>query len=364
MRIISINDTPIAQVIAETVAVLAAGGLVVYPTETTYGIGVDATNQTAVNKLLKYKKRREGKPLSVAVIDEGMAGKYVALNATAKQVYKNFLPGPVTAVSRGLHVVAKGVESEDGTLGIRIPAYPLVLDIVKAFGKPVTATGANASYKKRPYTVKDILESISETQKARIDLILDAGTLPRNEPSTVIDTTADDVTVLRQGEVKFTEKTQLTTHSAEETQALGKKLVGKYKNYLTYKSLIFCLEGELGAGKTQFTKGIARGLGIKDNVVSPTFTLSRNYEFEAEGQKTELVHIDTWRLQNDKEFLDLGFEKMVDANNVIVIEWADRVVDVLKSVVDEAIIVWVKLAYGKAENDRDILYSDSPFSKE
>ena len=100
------------------VKILRNGGLVVYPTETLYGIGADATNQKAVDKLTKYKNRPFGKPYSIAVVNKEMAEKYVDLNNTAKDFYKRFLPGPLTVISKGKHVLAKGVESEEGTLGI------------------------------------------------------------------------------------------------------------------------------------------------------------------------------------------------------------------------------------------------------
>src|SRR3989304_1221808 len=100
--------------IDRAVKVLKTGGLVIYPTETCYGAGVDATNQKSVAKVLKYKTRREGKPLSIAVTDQKMASRYVKLNATAKNLYKQFLPGPLTVVSAGKHRVASGVESETG----------------------------------------------------------------------------------------------------------------------------------------------------------------------------------------------------------------------------------------------------------
>ena len=358
MKILLLQSQPLEKVIAEAVSCLARGGLLIYPTETTYGIGVDATNQRAVNALLTYKKRREGKPLSIAVFDMNMAEKFVDLNQAARNIYASFLPGPVTVVSKGKHVVVTGVESENGSLGIRIPAYDLVLQIVKAFGKPITATSANASYKKRPYCLEDIMQFLSPRQKSLIDLVIDAGELPHNEPSTVIDTTLDDVEVLRQGKLTVSEKNTITSNTESETQELGKKLVLKYKNLLTYKALVFCLVGEMGAGKTQFCKGIANGLGIKDTVISPTFILSRNYPFEAEGKKTELIHIDTWRLFSSQEFLELGFSTMIDNCRVIVIEWADRVAETLKQYNDEAKLIWVKFSYGKKENDRIIKYGD------
>ncbi|OGJ41784.1 MAG: threonylcarbamoyl-AMP synthase, partial [Candidatus Pacebacteria bacterium RIFOXYB1_FULL_44_10] len=149
--------------LSQVVHILSSGGMIIYPTETTYGLGVDATNERAVQKLLQYKKRRDGKPLSIAVADIQMAEKYVVLNNVARNVYKQFLPGPVTVISSGKHRVATFVESNHGTLGIRISSYPLVNEIVYAFGKPITATGANASDQKRPYSIVDVFSFLDDT---------------------------------------------------------------------------------------------------------------------------------------------------------------------------------------------------------
>ena len=151
--------------VKEIVEVLKQGGLVIVPTETLYGALVDATNPKAVEKLTQYKNRPLGKPFSVAVAGQEMAEEYVYLNQNAKNLYKTFLPGPVTVISKGKHKVTKGIESESGTLGIRIPDYKLVLEIVKKLRKPVTATSANASYKKKPYKISDILDNLSTKQK-------------------------------------------------------------------------------------------------------------------------------------------------------------------------------------------------------
>ena len=140
-------------IIEKAVTVLKNGGLLVFPTETCYGLAVDATSPAAVSKLFSYKTRREGKPLSIAVSDAKMAAQYVDINEMASNLYKNYLPGPITVVSRGLGKVAPGVESEYGTLGIRIPDYELVLKIINVFGKPITATSANISYLPKPFSI-------------------------------------------------------------------------------------------------------------------------------------------------------------------------------------------------------------------
>lgn len=162
MRIIKVSDLKTEELVSAAVETLKAGGLLVYPTETCYGIGADATNQTAVDRLFAYKARREGKPLSIAVKDKEMARQYVEINEVAENLYDNYLPGPITVVSNSLGNVANGVESEYGTLGIRIPDYELVLKIVEKFGKPVTSTSANISYKDRPYSIGQLLKDTPE----------------------------------------------------------------------------------------------------------------------------------------------------------------------------------------------------------
>lgn len=341
MQIVPISELKVTDV----VKALNHGGLVIFPSETTYGAAVDATNPQAVAKLNAYKKRPTGKPYSIAVSNIEMAEKYVELNATARNLYQNFLPGPVTVISTSKHTVALGIESELGSLGIRIPGYPLVINIVTMLGHPITATSANASYQKRPYKISDILENISDKQKGLIDLIIDAGELPHNEPSTVIDTTLDDPAILRQGEIKLKDTDELLSRSEENTKNIAKELWQKYADYSGKRPIVFALQGEMGAGKTQFTKGLAKAMGLSEaEIVSPTYALHEDY-----GQ---LQHIDAWRMQNPDELNTVGFAKMLTDKSVVSIEWADRVADVIRSHQEEAIIIWIKINYGKGENER------------
>lgn len=332
------------------VQTLKTGGLIVYPTETVYGIGADATNSEAIKKLTEYKNRPFGKPYSIAVTDQKMAGKYVELNKTAKDLYREFLPGPLTIISKGKHKAAPGVESEDGTLGVRIPDYKLVFNIVKTFGKPITSTSANASYKKRPYKISDILENISDKQKELIDLIIDADELPHNEPSTVIDTTLDDPMVLRQGDIKLKDKNEVLSRSEENTQNIGKELWQKYESYLGKRAIVFALQGEMGAGKTIFTKGLARSMGITELITSPTYNLVHSY--------AGLTHIDAWRLEKSDELNALDFPDMIKSKSVVAIEWAERVSDIIREYDDEAIIIWIKIVFAKKENERIITWGN------
>lgn len=325
---------------------LKSGGLVIFPCETVYGIACDSQNENAVKKLNTYKRRPMGKPYAIMVSSQKMAEEYVELNQTATNLYKEFLPGPVTVISKGKGKVAEGIESETGTLGVRIPGYKDVLNLIEKFGHPIVATSANASYKKRPYKIADVLNNISKKQKDLIDLIVDVGELPHNEPSTVIDTTLDEPAVLRQGDIKLKGKFEVLSRSEENTQNVAKELFQKYEEYLGKRPIIFALEGAMGAGKTIFTKGLAKAIGIKEEITSPTFNLLLEYD-------NKLTHIDAWRLQGEEDLNSLGFVKTLENNNMVIsIEWADRLIETIKKYRDQAVIVWVKIEYGKGENER------------
>lgn len=332
---------------------LQKGGLVIMPTETLYGAFVDATNVKAVTKLNNYKQRPMGKPYSVAVSDQIMAEKYVQLNKTALNLYTNFLPGPLTVISKGKGRVAQGVESETGTLGVRFPDHKPLLDIIKEFGKPLTATSANASYKKRPYKILDILDNLSEKQKNLIDLIVDVGELPRNEPSTVIDTTLDDTTILRQGDISFGNNLQITSNSEEDTKNIAKNFLQKYEGHIGTRSIIFALEGEMGTGKTVFTKGLAKYLRIKETITSPTYDLENEYQ----GSMGPLLHLDVWRMGHDETKDTSLIKAIITKKYIIAVEWAEKIKEEILSHDDEAIIVWVKIEYGKNKNQRLISWS-------
>lgn len=317
--------------IDQAVKTLKSGGLIIFPTETCYGAGVDATNPKAVAKLLAYKTRREGKPLSIAVTDQTMAAKYVILNPTAINLYKKFLPGPLTVISKAKHKLAPGIESETNTLAIRIPDYPLTLKIIKTFGKPITATSANVSYKPRPYSIPQLLKYTSKKQQQLIDLIINAGKLPIRPVSTIVDTTLDDPLVLRQGKILHSRyHPGVVTHSPQETSNLAKTLMLKHWRHLQTQPLIFLLIGDLGAGKTQFCKGIGEFLKIKPPITSPTYTLEKEYSFTRHHLKGKFLHLDTWRLQNPEELTLLNLENRLLPKTVCAIEWANRSFETLK----------------------------------
>lgn len=338
MKIFKYSKKNQANIIIEALKVLKRGGIFVFPTETCYGLGADASNPKAIAKLYSYKTRREGKPLSIAVSNIEMASKYVEINEMATNLYTNYLPGPITVVSKSKGNLAKGVESEYGTLGIRIPDHPLILEIVHKFGKPFTATSANASYLPKPYSIKALLKDTPQKSQELIDLVIDAGTLPHREVSTVVDTTMNNLNIMRPGQIIL--KRQLNkklpiltakTTTSEQTINFGGMNMLKYIDEPINKLLVFFLSGEMGSGKTQFSKGLAKKLNIKQIIKSPTFTILNEYDYKIGGCQGKFIHVDTWRIENIKDLESIGLDKYLKTGNIIVIEWADKFLIELKN---------------------------------
>jgi tRNA threonylcarbamoyladenosine biosynthesis protein TsaE len=146
---------------------------------------------------------------------------------------------------------------------------------------------------------------------------------------------------------------EITTKSAEETKKAGMTL-GKSLEIepLKEKAFILALEGDLGAGKTTFIQGLAEGLGVKENVLSPTFVILKEFSLSLENYR-HLYHIDVYRLKNSEELLELGIEDLINnPENIIVIEWADKVRDILPSDVS-----WLRFK-NEGEENRNIKISN------
>lgn len=323
MKKISLNDPKLVQ---EFISTIKAGGLVVFPTETCYGAGVLAESKEAVTKLLNFKKRPAGKAISIACSDVKMAEKYVELNNEARGIYEKFLPGPVTVISKSLGVVDKRLESEFGTLGIRIPDYKILLQLISELGSAITSTSANLAGEKTPYSIQDIEDTASPERLNMIDLFIDAGELPRALPSTVIDTTTDELTTYRRGSLDFSSNNILTSiesHSVEETISFGEEIITTVLDGRTESNkILLMLSGELGAGKTHFTKGIAKSLGINRAIKSPTYSYIEEYRLENSNFK-KLYHIDAWKISTSQELEALEFQELSKQDCIIVIEWPE-----------------------------------------
>ena len=137
----------------------------------------------------------------------------------------------------------------------------------------------------------------------------------------------------------------LVTCSPQETKDLAQKIFRENEKELAKKCLVFALQGELGTGKTQFAKGLGRVLGIKEIIVSPSFTLIREYPFRIGETKGIFYHIDAWRVEVPEEWLALGIKKLVRPGNVIAIEWPEKGRETWDKIFNKLSVrvIWVKL---------------------
>lgn len=342
MKIIKLREINIPKIINETIDVLKDGGLVIFPSDTVYGLLVDATNEKAVRKLIEFKERPAGKAISV-FCNLKMVDYLVKVADRQQRVIKEILPGPYTVVLSSKHKVCRLLESEKGSLGIRLPSYQLINQLIQVYGKPVTATSANLSNKSSHYSIASLLHCLSDRKKKLIDLIIDAGKLPRNKPSTVIDLTKPEMKILRQGDKIISSGKKYLSRSPQETQSIAKKVLKDILPVVSKQPVVFILEGELGTGKTVFTKGLGEALGIK-NIISPSFVIY--YEYQINDKIIDkFIHIDLYNITEDEEFKHLGLEKYLKQGNILVFEWGEKAGEIFDLLKDKAKIIYVKIDY-------------------
>jgi len=186
-----------AQAIARAVEVLAAGGLVAFPTETVYGLGADAGNPAAVARIYAAKGRPNFNPLIAHLADVAAAEREAALPAAARTLATRFWPGPLTLVAP---VAATGGVCELARAGLasvalRAPAHPVAQALLAAFGRPIVAPSANRSGHVSPVTAEHVAADLS----GKVDLILDGGRTPAGVESTIVSFTGSEPALLRPG---------------------------------------------------------------------------------------------------------------------------------------------------------------------
>ena len=180
----------------EIVSVLKAGELIVYPTDTLYGIGADPFNESSVKKVFLAKSRPFDMPLSIAVSNEKMMESVAVLNDNARKLIRAFLPGALTILLTRKPSIPDILTSGANQVGIRIPDHPLAIRIIDRFG-PITSTSANLHSHKDPIDSKLPLKDLKDTVK----ICIDCGKTVRAEPSTIVDVSDGTVEVIRKGAI-------------------------------------------------------------------------------------------------------------------------------------------------------------------
>ena len=174
---------------------LRAGGVVALPTETFYGLAAAALDAGSVRRIFELKGRPDSKPLLVLVASVAMAETVARVTAAAHDLMMRYWPGALTLVLPALPTVPSVVTAGTGTIGVRLSPHPVARGLVELLGEPVTAPSANPNGLAPPTTAAGVLAYFPEG----LDLVLDGGTTPGGEPSTVLDLTAEPARVLRQG---------------------------------------------------------------------------------------------------------------------------------------------------------------------
>jgi len=180
-------ECPDRKIIARAAEIIKKGGLVVFPTETVYGIAADSTNKKAITRLNSIKKRPDNKPYAIQIAYKKDLPRYLKLiPKEAKLSIKKYWPGPLT----GIFPARKG-----GTIGVRIPDNKVALALLRRVGRPLAAPSANVSGGKSPVNARQAGRQLN----GLVDLILDAGPTRYRKDSTIIDFTSKPVKVIRKG---------------------------------------------------------------------------------------------------------------------------------------------------------------------
>jgi len=196
------SDESLRKGLIKAVKIISEGGIVAFPTESFYGLGVDATNTDAVENLFKIKKRDHNVPILVLISSLNNLSQYVAfIPSRAKRLGEKFWPGGLTMVFQSSPVLSSALTSNTGKVGIRISSHPLANTLSKTLNVPITATSANISGMAPCVKADQVVEYFNNA----VGLILDGGETQGKYPSTILDVTIDPPLIIREGMVKVEE---------------------------------------------------------------------------------------------------------------------------------------------------------------
>jgi L-threonylcarbamoyladenylate synthase len=189
-------DDPQPEVIDQAASIIGGGGLVAFPTETVYGLGADALNREAIERIFEAKGRPADNPLIVHVDSREMLSRLAEdISDKAQRLIDRFWPGPLTLVLRRRREVPAKVSAGLETIAARMPQNKIALELIRRSHTPIAAPSANLSGRPSPTRAEHVADDLGE----RIDMILDGGETRIGIESTVLDMTADPPLILRKG---------------------------------------------------------------------------------------------------------------------------------------------------------------------
>jgi L-threonylcarbamoyladenylate synthase len=184
--------------LADALAALQRGDVIVFPTETLYGLGADALNFSAVEQVFQLKGRAPDNPLPVLVADRAMLNYLVGeVTPLAEQLVAHFWPGPLTLVLPARDGIPRPLVNRQGGIGVRLSSQPIATELARLLGHPLTATSANPSGQPGAHTVREAKNYFS----AKIAIYVDGGALTSPTGSTVAAVEKDRLRIIRAGEI-------------------------------------------------------------------------------------------------------------------------------------------------------------------
>jgi L-threonylcarbamoyladenylate synthase len=222
--------------IQEAAAIIRAGGLVVFPTETVYGLGANALDAAAVRKIYALKGRPASSPLIVHVASVGQAKQLAAeWPEEAERLAREYWPGPLTLVVPKKPLIPDEVTAGLNTVGLRMPRHPVALELLRAAGVPIAAPSANRFTQLSPTTAQHVREAFGPDTP----FLLDGGPCEVGLESTVIAVTPDGLEVLRPG-MAFVEDAAATMETGEEAQ----RSPGQHKKHYSPRTRVLLVRGD------------------------------------------------------------------------------------------------------------------------
>lgn len=200
MKILLLDEGNLEEAVREAADALRNGGIIIYPTDTLYGIGVNALDEEALAKLRRLKVREQKKPMSILVPSVAHIGRYGQMTETAREIAERFLPGGLTLVLQATEHTPKEVTLNDA-IGIRVPDDAFSLALAEAFDGPITATSANRAGLTTPADIRSILEHFGRDIE-HLTVLIDGGERAGGTPSTVVSFVHGETPrILREGKV-------------------------------------------------------------------------------------------------------------------------------------------------------------------
>lgn len=190
---------PLMNEIIKAAKIIKSGGIVAFPTETSYGLGASIFYPDSLERIFKIKKRDEDKPLLLLLPDTTHLDILVSnIPAVADEIMRKFWPGPVTLIFSAKVGIPWQITAKTNKVGIRISSNPWALALVKEVGHPITATSANTAGTDSCNSAEDVRKNLSDPAP---DYVLDGGKTTGGNPSTIIDVSVDPLRVVRKGAI-------------------------------------------------------------------------------------------------------------------------------------------------------------------